>query len=89
MYNISGTYSKSGDDLSQSVTNILIDGEAAASLECRSTAGIETFVNAAQVWLTKGYYKIDLADTVPGIETTGLVISSEVITPVTLGVCAM
>ena len=89
MYNISGTYRKEGDDLSQSVTNILIDGENAASLECRSTAGLETTVNAAQVHLLPGYYKITLAPTKPGIETKQLVISSEVINPVTLGVCPM
>ncbi len=89
MYNISGTYSKAGDDLSQSVTNILIDGENAASLECRSTAGLETTVNAAQVHLIPGYYKIELAPTKPGILTKQLVISSEVINPVTLGVCPM
>ena len=89
MYNISGTYRKEGDDLSQSVTNILINGENAASLECRSTAGLETTVNAAQVHLIPGYYKIELAPTKPGIETKQLVISSEVINPVTLGVCPM
>ncbi|WP_294431434.1 glycoside hydrolase family 3 N-terminal domain-containing protein [uncultured Treponema sp.] len=89
MYNISGTYSKKGDDLSQSVTNIMIDGEPAASLECRSTGGAETTVNAAQVHLSPGYYKIELTPTKPGIETKSLVISSEVITPVTLGVCQM
>lgn len=89
MYNISGTYRKEGDDLSQSVTNILIDGENAASLECRSTAGLETTVNAAQVHLIPGYYRIELAPTKPGILTKQLVISSEVINPVTLGVCPM
>ena len=89
MYNISGTYRKEGDDLSQSVTNILIDGSPAASLECRSTAGLETTVNAAQVHLLPGYYKITLVPTKPGIETKQLVISSEVINPVTLGVCPM
>ena len=89
MYNISGTYSKAGDDLSQSVTNILVDGESAASLECRSTAGIETTVNAAQIKLSPGYYRIDLNATMVGISTKSLVISSEVINPVSLGVCPM
>ena len=89
MYNISGTYSKEGDDLSQSVTNILIDGTPAASLECRSTAGIETTVNAAQVQLEKGWYKISLEHTKPGITVKKLNISSEVITPVSLGVISV
>lgn len=89
MYNISGTYSKEGDDLSQSVTNILIDGAPAASLECRSTAGIETTVNAAQVQLGKGFYRISLAHTKPGITVKQLVISSEVITPVSMGVISV
>ena len=75
--------------MSQSVTNILIDGSPAASLECRSTAGLETTVNAAQIHLSPGFYKIELAPTKPGIETKQLVISSEVINPVTLGVCPM
>ena len=89
MYNISGTYSKDGDDLSQSVSNILIDGTQAASLECRSTAGIETTVNAAQVHLEKGFYKITLEHTMPGISVKQLIISSEVITPVSLGVISV
>ena len=89
MYNISGTYSKEGDDLSQSVTNILIDGSPAASLECRSTAGIETTVNAAQVQLEKGWYKITLEHTKPGITVKKLNISSQVITPVSLGVISV
>lgn len=89
MYNISGTYSKEGDDLSQSVTNILIDGSPAASLECRSTAGIETTVNAAQVKLEKGFYKITLEHTKPGITVKKLNISSQVITPVSLGVISV
>lgn len=89
MYNISGTYSKEGDDLSQSVTNILINGVPAASLECRSTAGIETTVNAAQVKLEKGFYRISLEHTMPGITVKQLIISSEVINPVSLGVIAM
>ena len=89
MYNISGSYSKAGDDLSQSVCNILIDGVQAASLECRSTAGIETTVNASQVYLEKGFYKISLDHTMPGISVKRLVISSEVINPVSLGVIAM
>ncbi|MBQ6782030.1 MAG: glycoside hydrolase family 3 protein [Treponema sp.] len=89
MYNVSGTYSKAGDDVSQSVSNIFIDGEPAASLECRSTAGLETTVNAAQIHLTPGYYRIDLIPTKPGIITKHLVFSSEVINPVSLGICPM
>ncbi len=84
MYNISGTYSKEGDDLSQSVTNILIDGSPAASLDCRSTAGIETTVNAAQVYMTPGYYKISLEHTKPGIDVKHLLISSKVFIPVSV-----
>ena len=87
MYNVSGTYSKAGDDVSQSVSNIFIDG--VASLECRSTAGLETTVNAAQIHLTPGFYRIDLIPTKPGIITKHLVFSSEVINPVSLGICPM
>lgn len=86
IYNISGTYSKDSDDLSQSVTNILIDGQVAASLDCRSTQGKDTTVNASQVELFPGVYKVSLAHTKPGISVKNISFNSQVITPVSLGV---
>lgn len=86
VYNISGTYIKESDDLSQSVSNIMIDGKPAASLECRSTAGVFTTVNAAQVILNPGSYRITLEHTKPGITVSKISFNSQVITPVSMGV---
>lgn len=85
-FNISGTYIKKEDNLSQSVTNIFIDQVPAASLECRSTAGLETTVNASQVILERGYYKISQENTKAGIEVKNLNFNSKVITPVSMGI---
>ncbi len=85
-FNISGTYIKKEDNLSQSVTNIFIDQIPAASLECRSTAGQETTVNASQVILERGYYKISQENTKAGIEVKKLNFNSKVITPVSMGI---
>lgn len=86
MYTVCGVYSKAGDDLSQSVTLILFGTEQAASLECRSTAGVETFVNAAQVHLKKGYYRVSLRHTKPGITVKSLHLVYKSENPVTLGI---
>ncbi len=85
-FNVSGTYIKKADDLSQSVTNIFIDGKAAASLECRSTAGESTTVNATQIILKKGFYKITMENTKPGIELEKLNFNSKILTPVSMGI---
>ena len=69
MYNVLGMYSKENDGtMSQSVCNILIDGEPAAAFECRSTDGKHIGANATQVQLEKGFYKIELNHIKPGIE---------------------
>lgn len=86
VYNISGTYIKESDDLSQSVTNIMIDGKPASSLECRSTAGVFTTVNASQVILNPGTYHVTLEHTKPGITVSRISFNSQVITPVSMGV---
>ncbi|MCR5217794.1 glycoside hydrolase family 3 N-terminal domain-containing protein [Treponema sp.] len=86
VFNISGTYIKESDDLSQSVSNIMIDGQPAASLECRSTAGIFTTVNASQVILNPGIYHLTLEHTKPGITVSKISFNSQVITPVSMGV---
>lgn len=85
-FNISGTYIKAEDNLSQSVTNIFIDQVPGASLEARSTAGHETTVNAAQVILAHGFYKISLENTKPGLEVKNLCFTSKVSTPVSMGI---
>ena len=69
MYNVLGMYSKENDGtMSQSVCNILIDGEPAAAFECRSTDGKHIGANSTQVQLEKGFYKIELNHIKPGIE---------------------
>ncbi len=85
MYDINGCYVKGGDTLSQSVCNILIDGSPAASFECRSTAGRESFVNAAQVHLAPGFYELTLVHTKPGIEVKFVAVTSEHLSPVASG----
>ena len=85
-FNISGTYIKAEDNLSQSVTNIFIDQVPAASLEARSTAAQETTVNAAQVILEFGFYKISLENTKPGLEVKNLCFTSKMSTPVSMGI---
>lgn len=82
IYNFNGTYIKNGGDtLSQSISNILIDGENAASFECRSTDGKFVTVNAAQIRLNKGYYRITLAHTKPGISVKSLFITKGTFSP--------
>lgn len=82
IYNFNGTYIKNGGDtLSQSITNILIDGENGASFECRSTDDKYVTVNAAQIRLNVGYYKIDLAHTKPGISVKSLFITKGTFSP--------
>ena len=85
MYDVNGCYVKGGDTLSQSVCNILIDGKPAASLECRSTAGREAFVTAAQVHLVPGYYELTLVHTKPGIDVKFVTFSSKHLSPVASG----
>jgi beta-glucosidase len=78
IYNIFGTYSKITDkELSQSVYNIMIDDKSGASLESRGTQGALITTLAAQIRLEKGYYKISLENTKPGINVSCLNISAD------------
>lgn len=86
VYNISGKYLKEAEDLSQSVCNIIIDGNPVAALECRSTGGKPTTVNANQVHLKKGYYKVEINHVKAGIEVESIKLSSKVYTPVSMGI---
>ena len=81
-----GEYKKEGDDLSQSATNVMIDGRSAASFQCRSTLGKYTNVNAGKVFLCAGLHELTLVSTKPGIEVKELMLSSkDLLRPVTAG----
>ncbi len=70
LYNVLGCYSKPGDSttVSQSVTNVLVDGRNAIAFNCRTTEGKPFFVNVGLIKLKKGYYEISLEHTKPGID---------------------
>ncbi len=82
---IRGEYKKDGDDLSQSAMNILVDGEPAASFQCRTTMGSYIWAIASRVRLGKGLHEISLLDTKPGIRLKNLSFSSGETNPVSLG----
>lgn len=84
-YAVRGEYKKEGDDLSQSVINILVDGEPAASFQCRTTRGVYVWAIASRVQLGKGMHEIRVQDAKPGIILKNLTFSCTETNPVTLG----
>ncbi|MBQ6565501.1 MAG: beta-glucosidase, partial [Treponema sp.] len=84
-YAIRGEYMKDGDNLSQSVINILVDGEAAASFQCRTTMGRYVWAVASKLELGKGLHEIRIHDAKPGIILKNLTFSSGEKNPVSLG----
>ncbi|MBO4404024.1 MAG: glycoside hydrolase family 3 C-terminal domain-containing protein [Treponema sp.] len=60
VYKINGTYLKKSDDLSQSVTNVVIDGIPVTAFDCRSTKGLEVSATVSSVELAEGFYKVSL-----------------------------
>ena len=85
-YEIFGGFTKDGGDtLSQSITNVLINGEALGSFECRSTNGVVMYSVAVQLSLKKGVYKINLEHTKPGICVKSLLIRRESESPILSG----
>jgi beta-glucosidase len=69
LYNVLGSFRKPNDGLmSQSITNILINGEPAVSFESKNTEGKSVHTNAGQIMLSPGYYEISVEHTKPGIE---------------------
>jgi beta-glucosidase len=84
-YAIRGEYRKDGDDLSQSVINILVDGEAAASFQCRTTMGSYIWAVASKIELGQGLHEVRIYDAKPGILLKNLTFSSGEKNPVTLG----
>lgn len=87
VYTVNGTFIKDGKDtLSQSVTNVLVNDEILGSFECRSTDGKVVSAAALQLSLNKGFYKLSLEHTKPGIEVINLCLASEGDSPITSGV---
>lgn len=85
-YEVFGGYVKDGGDtLSQSVTNVLINGETCGSFECRSTGGKTTYAVAVQLTLKKGVYKINFEHTKPGIQVQCLCVRKEKDSPISTG----
>lgn len=84
-YAVRGEYKKEGDDLSQSVINILVDGEPAASFQSRTTRGVYVWAIASRVQLGRGIHEIRVQDAKPGIILKNLTFSCTETNPVTLG----
>ena len=84
-YALSGFYAKDGDDVSQSITNVLINGTTAGSFECRTTNGKWVNTTAVQADLDAGYYTVTLEHTKPGIRVQSLMLITEDMSPVTAG----
>ncbi len=84
-YAVRGEYKKDGDNLSQSVVNILVDGAPAASFQCRTTRGVYVWAIASRVQLGKGMHEIRIQDAKPGIILKNLTFSCTEKNPVTLG----
>ena len=83
-YRIYGSYRKDGGDtLSQSITNVLVNGKPLGSFECRSTDGKKSFAVAAFVNLKPGIYKVQLEHTKPGIEVLELGFWQDMESPIT------
>ena len=74
---ILGTYFKEGDNVSQSVSNIKINGEVAASIDSRTTKGKTVTTDAGHVKLAAGFYRVSLVNTKPGITIEKIAFKSE------------
>jgi beta-glucosidase len=85
-YEVFGGFIKDGGDtLSQSISNVLINGESVGSFECRSTNGVTMYSVAVQLVLKKGVYKINLEHTKPGILVQCLCLRRERLSPISSG----
>lgn len=86
-YEIYGGYIKDGGDtLSQSITNVLVNGETLGSFECRSTDGKTVYSVASQLKMKKGIHKLELDHTKPGITVQYLCVRVEKDSPISSGV---
>ncbi|MBQ7158292.1 MAG: glycoside hydrolase family 3 protein [Treponema sp.] len=85
-YEVYGSFCKDGGDtLSQSVCNVIINGESIGSFSCRSTGGTAAWSVASQLFLKKGYYKARLEHTKPGMQVLSLCLRQEEDSPISTG----
>ena len=85
-YEVFGGYVKDGGDtLSQSITNVLLNGETCGSFECRSTDNRIVYSVAVQLKLKKGFYKVEIDHTKPGIKVAALCLRIEEDSPISTG----
>lgn len=85
-YEVFGGYVKDGGDtLSQSITNVLLNGETCGSFECRSTDNRIVYSVAVQLKLKKGFYKAEIDHTKPGIKVAALCLRIEEDSPISTG----
>lgn len=79
LYNVLGSFRKQNDGLmSQSITNILVNGEPAVSFESKNTEGKSVQTNAGQILLSPGFYEISVEHTKPGIELEYIGLSEKI-----------
>ena len=85
IYSVQGVMCKVENTLSQSSTIIFINDKPMASFVCRTTNGNDVFVNATQIKMKKGFYKIRMEHTKGGIELKKLKFSTFNFNPVAAG----
>ena len=85
IYSVQGVMCKVENTLSQSSTIIFINDKPMASFVCRTTNGNDIFVNATQIKMKKGFYKIRMEHTKGGIELKKLKFSTFNFNPVAAG----
>ena len=86
IYSVHGIMCKVENTLSQSSTIVFINDNPMASFVCRTTNGNDVFVNATQIKMKKGVYKIRMEHTKGGIELKMLRFSTFNFNPVAAGV---
>ena len=67
-FNVVAQYRKEEATVSQSVCNVLLDGQTVASIECRTTEGRTLIATPAQIILEPGAYRLSIEHTKAGIE---------------------
>lgn len=85
IYSVFGTMCKVENTVSQSSTIIFVNDQPLASFECRTTNAKDVFVNANQLKLKKGLYKIRMEHTKKGIEIKKLKFTTFNFNPVAAG----
>jgi beta-glucosidase len=85
IYSVRGVMCKVENTLSQSSTIIFINDKPMASFVCRTTNANDVLVNATQIKMKKGVYKIRMENTKAGIELKNLKFTTFNFNPVAAG----